>query len=246
MGIFASCANRLTVENNEIRFGPFGGMQIGDHFENNETDLKDNLIQRNHVHHVMRIHDDDGGIYTLARQRGTKITANYIHDIKRGTWAEESPIGCVYLDNCSSYITVEDNVLAIGTNNTIPIHQQLDVPGMNAHDNILVNNVEKDPIIEAASGPKMPTGVQKKTPVVTAVPMNERLPLRVYPNPTTGEVWIENGDLPEGNTIRIYNIAGGLVSGKYFLRHSPVSLAHLPQGVYIMKVGDYTGKIVKK
>jgi hypothetical protein len=242
VGVFSSCSNRLTVENNEIRYGPYTGMQIGDQYGEADCDSKENLIRGNHVHHLMRIHDDGGGIYTLGRQRGTIISRNYVHDVKRGAWAGEWGPGGIYLDNYSSYITVEDNVLA---NNTISITQQTN-EGIAAHDNYLINNVEKDPIIEAEAGPKMPTGVQKKTPVVTAVPMNERLPLIIYPNPTTGEVWIENGDLPKENTLKIYNMAGGLVSEKYFLRHSPVSLTHLPRGVYIMRIGDYTGKIVKE
>jgi hypothetical protein len=240
MGIFSSCSNRLTVENNEVRYGPYGGMQIGDQYGYAECDSKENQIRGNHVHHVMRIHDDNGGIYTLGRQRGTIISRNYVHDVRRGAWAGEWAVAGVYLDNYSSYITVEDNVL---TNNTISINQQGN-SGMQAHDNDLINNVEHDAVIEAASGPKMPTGVEKKSG--TGLVIHEKLSLKIYPNPTHGKIMIENEDLPEGSLIKIFNLTGCAVLETCFLRHSPVNIAHLPPGIYFMTAGNNTVKLVKR
>jgi hypothetical protein len=54
---------------------------------------------------------DGAGIYTLSRQPGTRIVENYIHDIVRSRWTGESAVVGIYLDNGSSGLTVERNVL---------------------------------------------------------------------------------------------------------------------------------------
>jgi hypothetical protein len=63
--------------------------------------------------------------------------------------------------------------------------------------------------------------------------------LSVHPNPTSGVVYVAN----EGNSeVALYTVKGELL-----LRSvgSAVDLSHLPSGVYVLKVGAKTAKVVK-
>jgi hypothetical protein len=155
MGLLANSVTRLIVEHNEVRFSRYGGMQIGNQYGEKITGLHDNRICHNNVHHVMWLHDDSGGIYTLARQDGTRIYRNWVHDIARGKWAEDWPVAAIYLDNNSSYITVENNVLFSPPVGVEPVHEQQTHDGIKTHDNIIRNNDSQNPDIITAAGPQM-------------------------------------------------------------------------------------------
>lgn len=97
------------------------------------TILKNNHIKGNEIHHIMQQMHDGAGIYTLSNQDGSIIEDNYIHD---NTDANDEPVtkiyvkksyllgvttkwgrlskrkgfpGGIYLDECSSGITVRNN-----------------------------------------------------------------------------------------------------------------------------------------
>ncbi|UJF36247.1 carbohydrate-binding protein [Paenibacillus hexagrammi] len=113
MGIMASWIRNTTIERNEISDAPYMGIQVG-----NQSDIKSpnktagyNTVRNNKINNVMKLLDDGGGIYTLARQIGTQVTGNYISNIMRGKWAMDAPIAAIYHDSCSEYISVENNVL---------------------------------------------------------------------------------------------------------------------------------------
>ena len=80
--------------------------------------------------------------------------------------------------------------------------------------------------------------------------------ISVYPNPTSGELKIENGELKIEN-VEIYDVLGrkqniifnfplNLIQGSTF---NSINISHLPQGVYVLKVladrQTFTHKIVK-
>jgi hypothetical protein len=65
-----------------------------------------------------------------------------------------------------------------------------------------------------------------------------------YPNPTNGELIIDNEQLSAGDKIEIYNVNGVLV-GAYGIRPT-INIGHLPAGVYIVKIGNKTAKVVKQ
>jgi uncharacterized repeat protein (TIGR02543 family) len=76
---------------------------------------------------------------------------------------------------------------------------------------------------------RLPTGVERQTPGVAGV----------YPNPTSGEVTVENG----GAEVRLYSLSGGLlkrVSG------NRLDLSGYPGGVYLLRAGRKTVKVVKR
>ena len=73
--------------------------------------------------------------------------------------------------------------------------------------------------------------------------------LRVYPNPTTGQLTIENGQWAMDN-VEIYDIMGRSV-GAYRIRPNEngtttINVEFLPPGVYFLKIGNKTAKFVKQ
>jgi hypothetical protein len=71
--------------------------------------------------------------------------------------------------------------------------------------------------------------------------------LQLYPNPTTGELRIENYELREGDKIEIYNMLGQkqpLTTNNYPL--TTINVSHLSAGIYTLKIGGYVGKFVKR
>lgn len=112
-GINATFVNSIVIEHNEISDTPYAGINVGAGFSDTTTNLQDNSVQYNHVHHVMQLHDDGGGIYANAKQSGTVFSYNYVHDIVRSEWAEAWAMGAFYLDNGSSYMAVENNVIGV-------------------------------------------------------------------------------------------------------------------------------------
>jgi hypothetical protein len=242
VGLLTGTVARLTVENNEIRFGGYGGMNIEGGDGNNVSGLHDNTIRNNHVHHVMRVHDDCGGIYTYARQDGTRIYNNYVHDIQRGAWAENYAVAGIYLDNHGSYITVEDNVLI---RNAIDVNQQIS-SGLQAHDNIIRNNVAQDPVIEANSGPQMITGVRSSLTGLIS-PESPENKLKVYPNPVDISLTVENAKWKDSSFITLYNV-NGIKVRMYPVAglKTAINTNDIPVGIYIVEAGKQTTTIIKK
>lgn len=111
VGIHVGYAEEAKIEHNEVRDLPYTGISVGWGWTLNPTTLHDNAIRFNHVHQVMNLLDDGGGIYTMSRQPGTRISENYIHDVVRSPWAGRWPVAAIYLDNGSDLIRIEKNVL---------------------------------------------------------------------------------------------------------------------------------------
>lgn len=69
-------------------------------------------------------------------------------------------------------------------------------------------------------------------------------PISIYPNPTTGLVFIQGEGL-KGQNINIYNLSGGKV-GTYIINENPstLQLNKLKKGIYLVQCGNYTQRIV--
>lgn len=148
MGLIASCVAGLIVEHNEIRYGRYSGMQIGNHYGDAASGTQDNLIRYNNIHHVMLLHDDGGAIYTLSNQKGTQIYGNWIHDYTKCSWADNYPVNGVFLDNNSAFIVVKDNVFT----NLPNVDHLKENKGTKVHDNIFQNNESQDQRIIRGAG----------------------------------------------------------------------------------------------
>ena len=101
-----------------------------------ETQAYANIIERNYIHHIGKLSNgegailsDMGAIYNLGHQKGTVIRHNTIHDvagIRYGGWG-------IYLDEGSSFIKVENNLVYNTTDGAFCQHY-----GM---ENLIVNNI---------------------------------------------------------------------------------------------------------
>jgi parallel beta-helix repeat protein len=95
------------IAHNHIHDLYYTGISCGWMWHDGEQVSRDNVIERNHVHHIGHgLLSDMGGVYILGTQPGTVIAGNLIHDIQAhgyGGWG-------IYLDQGSAEILVEGNV----------------------------------------------------------------------------------------------------------------------------------------
>jgi len=107
-GILAMHTSDNEIFDNEIHDLEYSGISAGWVWGYTDSTSYGNRILRNHIYNIGNGNlSDMGGIYLLGRQRGTVVAENRIHDVTcftYGAWG-------IYLDEGSSYITVEKNVI---------------------------------------------------------------------------------------------------------------------------------------
>ncbi|GHT67054.1 hypothetical protein FACS189452_04060 [Bacteroidia bacterium] len=83
----------------------------------------------------------------------------------------------------------------------------------------------------------------------TAVAAQSAQKLQVYPTiVTNGQLTIDNGQLSAGGKVEVYSLVGSL-AGVYNVSggaSTTINIAHLPAGIYIVKVGNKAAKVVKQ
>jgi len=131
VGIWVGFANKIKIIHNEIRYLPYTGVSVGWIWNPMPTTCKDNIVANNHIHHVMQILSDGGGIYTLGFQPGTVLRGNHIHDVTINLGRAES--NGMFLDEGTTSIVIEDNVIHNTTRSPLRFHK--------AGKNIVRNNV---------------------------------------------------------------------------------------------------------
>jgi hypothetical protein len=119
VGVFVGYTDGTIIANNEIAHLPYSGISVGwgwgetdagggaywqPFFYETPTPSRNNLIENNHIHHVMLETWDGGGIYTLGNMPGTVIRGNHVHD--NVGWP-----GGIYLDEGSGHIEVTRNIV---------------------------------------------------------------------------------------------------------------------------------------
>lgn len=134
IGVFSTHARDLTISHNEIHDGYYTAVSVGWIWGYADSVTKGNSICDNLIYDIGQGWlSDMGGIYTLGMQPGTVISGNVIHDVAAdpgeggyGGWG-------VYLDEGSSDILVEKNlVYACGSQG---FHQHY------GKENIIRNNI---------------------------------------------------------------------------------------------------------
>jgi hypothetical protein len=68
--------------------------------------------------------------------------------------------------------------------------------------------------------------------------------IKIYPNPTTGELTIDNGQLTINN-IEVFDVYGRKCHVSHVTCHD-IDISHLPIGVYIVKIDGVCRKVVKQ
>lgn len=110
VGVWLAQAFGNTISHNEVHDFNYSGMSIGWNWGDEPNRTHHNIIEFNHVHHVMRGALSDGGaIYTLGVAPGSVIRNNVFHDVlpfldPRIGWG-------IYLDATSGQYRVENNVV---------------------------------------------------------------------------------------------------------------------------------------
>lgn len=108
IGIFAANCRHTTISHNEVTRMKYTGISIGWNWGWVPNYCRDNIIEKNYIHHVgMGMLSDMGGIYTLGVSPGTYIRGNVIHDV----WPYHDSGRGIYLDQGSTGYIVEKNVV---------------------------------------------------------------------------------------------------------------------------------------
>ncbi|MBE6548942.1 MAG: right-handed parallel beta-helix repeat-containing protein [Ruminococcaceae bacterium] len=107
-GILIMHANNCEISENEIYDLEYSGISVGWIWGYSESTTYGCIIKKNHIYNIGKGNLSDlGAIYLLGKQRGTVVSENRIHDVKcfsYGAWG-------IYLDEGSSYVSVERNVV---------------------------------------------------------------------------------------------------------------------------------------
>ena len=120
LGVFVGYTDATVVAHNEIRNMPYSGISVGwgwgeedaggghnyyqPYLYDTPSTARNNRIEYNYIHHVMRTLIDGGGIYMLGNMPGTIIQGNYIDTSTHG-------VGGIYLDEGSGFIEITGNVV---------------------------------------------------------------------------------------------------------------------------------------
>ncbi|HOD80841.1 MAG: hypothetical protein BWX88_01311 [Planctomycetes bacterium ADurb.Bin126] len=133
VGVWVAQSSHNRIRYNDIHDFNYSGMSVGWNWNDAPNRTHDNLIELNHVHHVMRgVLSDGGAIYTLGVSTGSVIRQNHFHDV----WSyKQPPLGWgVYLDSTTSGYTVENNVVYNTTSGGFMCSN-------GGHENVVRNNV---------------------------------------------------------------------------------------------------------
>lgn len=108
VGILSMHSFGNDISHNHIHHFHYSGMSIGWEWSFRENVSRDNLVRKNHIHHIgSGWLNDMGGIYTLGVQPGTILRGNLIHDVRKanyGGWG-------IYNDEGSAGMVVENNII---------------------------------------------------------------------------------------------------------------------------------------
>ncbi len=153
IGVISYFVTRLLVADNEIAFAPYMGVQVGGQAggTGRNVGMWDNIVRQNYIHHVMQLHDDGGGVYTLGRQPGTLVADNFIHNLRLSIWTGTNPAAGLYADNYSEYLTFERNA-TVNCSSAIKEQTSAELDAINNH--FIGNVTTADPAIAQYSGNK--------------------------------------------------------------------------------------------
>lgn len=115
VGIWAGYEAGLSIDHNSVDHLPYSAVSVGwgwNQPEAQKSVLRDNKVTGNRITDVMEVaqqQHDGGAIYTQGAQPGTVLSGNYINRSAYGNTERDG--NGIYLDEQSSHITVERNVI---------------------------------------------------------------------------------------------------------------------------------------
>jgi hypothetical protein len=130
IGILLRHAFGCKVRHNHIHDFYYSAISCGWVWGYRESVARDNLIEKNHLHHLGHGWlSDMGGIYTLGVQPGTVLRGNWIHDVESASYGGWG----IYPDEGSSHILIENNLVHDTTQQAFHAHY--------GRENIVRNNI---------------------------------------------------------------------------------------------------------
>ena len=78
---------------------------------------------------------------------------------------------------------------------------------------------------------------------------HNNLSMSVYPNPTTGQLTVKRAETLRATSVQMFDVVGKVV-GTYSISpentETVIDVSQLQPGVYVLKIGNYTGRFVKE
>lgn len=109
VGIWVGMAADTNIRHNTIRQTPYTGISVGWLWNPDPTPCRGTVIEANHIHDVMQVLSDGGGIYTLGWQPGAVFRENLIHGVPLNLGRAES--NGMFIDEGSKGLRIERNVI---------------------------------------------------------------------------------------------------------------------------------------
>ena len=109
VGIWCGLTANTRVNGNHVFHLPYTGISIGWEWSPTPTPCRNNQLSDNHIHQIMEILSDGGGIYMLGLQPGSTISGNLIHDVTVNAGRAES--NGMFLDEGTTDVTVSGNII---------------------------------------------------------------------------------------------------------------------------------------
>jgi hypothetical protein len=142
VGIWCGLVANTVIEHNEIRDLPYTGVSVGWMWTPEPTPCRENTVHANHIHHIMKILSDGGGIYSLGLQPGSRITHNLIHDVEVNVGRAES--NGMFLDEGTKELLIADNIVYNIAKSPLRFHKAY-APTL-VRNNVLVSGEKVPPI----------------------------------------------------------------------------------------------------
>lgn len=142
VGIWCGLVANTVIEHNEIRDLPYTGISVGWMWTPEPTPCRENTLHANHIHHILNILSDGGGIYSLGLQPGSRITRNLIHDVQVNAGRAES--NGMFLDEGTKELLIENNIVYNIARSPLRFHKAA-FPNL-VQNNVLVCNGDIPPI----------------------------------------------------------------------------------------------------
>lgn len=109
VAIWVGMARDVHIERNRIHDCPYTGISLGWMWNPEPTPCQGHVVRGNHIHRVMQVLSDGGGIYTLGSQPGTRLEDNVIHEVPLNAGRAES--NGMFLDEGTTGIVISGNVI---------------------------------------------------------------------------------------------------------------------------------------
>ncbi len=121
IGIWCGITAETTIKNCEVADLPYSGISIGWEWSPDKTPCRANVVDGNHIHHILKLLSDGGGIYMLGLQPGSKLINNHIHDVKINAGKAES--NGMFLDEGTTDVVIANNLIYNIAKSPLRFHQ---------------------------------------------------------------------------------------------------------------------------